>query len=871
MRRMLLLLLCWWPAFVAGQTVAPRLSGRISDTLGNAIPGATVTLIRLKDQAGLLFTTADTAGRYVFQLLPGYLKEPLAVKVTAVGFLKCQQPVDAHTTDIHFTMQVAATSLLANVTVRSQAPIVQKGDTLNYDAARFTEKSDRRLGDIIKKLPGVEVDESGVIKYKGKAINKFYIEGDNLLDDRYSIATDNINVADVEKVQVIEHNQDVKMLNGIVPSDRAGMNIILKSRSKLKFINNAELTGALPRAYAVEGKNMAFKPAFKAINEVKLNDMGLTYTRASGISGLQPPAGVDAARTLFNNSKMVNLNDLYKLNPHTGIRLNGFYLRDDQQTDNIFRTRYYLPGADSVAYTEQNHNQLQTEALSLGLNYNVNSPKTYVNVVSSLNHNRNTGHTTTAAQNSIAATNQYTSTDFNNAVNGYLIFGKKHLLNYSNVFHYAENPQQTIFEPGALQDLLNDRLPYLQTHQYQRQQSFSNGTTFGYRKVLANWTMGFNAGLNLQQQFLDSHVELLQPDRSYTIPKGFGNALHWKKSELFSGASLTYNGNRTRLTLSAPVKWQYYRYANDSLAINKDRGTRFTNEPSVNWEYRVGREHSLFLDYRLDYRTAGIEQVYGGAIISSYRNVASYETPFLMSRNHSIRAGFSYKKVIQVLFADFDVQYAATKNFFMYSTLIRDNLTVVQALPILNNSKTAGTSMRVGKYIFPLNTTIVLSGGLNTSSSQQLQNEQLFDTRSVTKSAGISVTPTVLKWLKLDISSTYLQFNSRSAQAAFRVQHLQQWKQQSGVTVYPLKGWSLNFSNQYYHFAQKGNPVTSSLFMDAYAQYNFDKTKLLLRLSCTNIAGTASFETIRLSDNMTSTASYMLRPRMLRLWMAFDF
>lgn len=871
MNRVFLFLLCWLPALATGQTASSRLYGHIRDTLGNAVPGATVTLIRLKDQAGLQFTTADTAGYYMFQLVRGHLKESLAVKVTAAGFLKNQQPVHEQPLVIHFIMQAAATNLLPNVTVKSQAPIVQKGDTLSYDAARFTEKSDRRLGDIIKKLPGVEVDENGVIKYKGKAINKFYIEGDNLLDDRYAIATDNINVADVEKVQVIEHNQDIKMLNGIIPSDRAGMNIILKSRSKLKLVNNAELTGALPQAYAIEGKNMAFKPAFKAINEVKLNDMGRTYARASGISGLQPPAGVDASRTLFNNSKMVNLNDLYKLNPHTGIKLNGFYLRDDQYTDNMLRTRYYLPGEDSIAYTEQNHNQLKTEAFYLGLNYNINSPKTYFNITSSLNHNQHTGHTITTAQNRIAATNRNTSTDFNTTVNGYLIFGKKHLLNYSNVFNYTENPQQTIFDPGALQDLLNDRLPYLQTHQYEHEQSFNNGTTFGYSKVFANWTLGLNTGLNLQQHYLDSHVELLQTDSSYTTPKGFENALHWKKSELFSGASLTYNGNRTRLTLSAPAKWQHYRYANDSLAANKERGTRFTYEPSVNWEYRVGRAHSLFLDYRLDYRTAGIQQVYGGAIISGYRNVTSYETPFLMSRDHTIRAGFSYKRVIKVLFADFDIQYAATKNFFMYSTLIRDNLTVVKALPITNNGETAGTSIRVGKYIFPLNTTIVLSGSLNTSRSQQLQNEQLFDTRSVTKSAGISVTPTVLKWLRLDLSSTYLQYHARSEQASFQIQRLQQWKQQSGVTVYPLKGLSFNFSNQYYHFAQKGNPVTSSLFMDAYAQYNVDKTKFLLRLSCTNIAGTSYFETIRISNNMINTASYMLRPRMLCLWLAFDF
>ncbi|SDD14248.1 carboxypeptidase-like regulatory domain-containing protein [Niabella drilacis] len=871
MNRVLLLLLYWIPAFAASGQTARELSGTVRDTLGNAVPGATVTLIRLKDQAGLLFTTANASGTYILQLLPEYLKDSLAVKVTAAGFLKNQQHTGPHTAVIDFTMQPAEASLLPNVTVSNQAALVQKGDTLSYDAAHFTEKSDRRLGDIIKKLPGVEMDESGVIKYKGKMINKFYIEGDNLLDDRYTIATDNINVADVDKVQIIEHNQDVKMLNGIVPSDRAGVNIILKNRSKLKLINNAELTGALPKAYAAEGKSMAFKPKFKAINEIKLNDIGVTYTRESGISGLQTPGAIDAARALFNNSKMVNINNLYKLNPHTGIKLNGFYIKDHQQTSNMFRTRYYLPGRDSVAYTEQNQNQLETGALYLDLNYTVNSPKAYFNTTGALNHSRNTGNMITRTPNRIAEASQYTTTDFSHAISGYLMIRKKHLLSYRNAFNYTENPQQAQFEPGALPDLLNNRLSYLQTLQYRRLQYFNNGTVLGYNKVLANWTLGFNAGINLQQHQLDSRVALLQNDSSHTVPPGFGNALYWKKNELFAGASLTYNGDRIHLTLSAPAKWQHYQYTNDSLTANKDRGSRFTHEPSVNWEYRVGREHSLFLDYRLDYKTAGIQQVYGGPIISGYRNFASYETPFLMSRNHNIRAGFGYKRVIKLLFADFDVQYAATKNFFMYSTLIRDNLTVVKALPIINNSETGGTSIRVGKYIFSLNTTLVLSGALNTSKSQQLQNEQLFDTRSLTKSAGISITPTVLKWLKLDLSSSYLQYHTWSGQANFQLQQLRQWKQQSGVTIYPSKGLSFNFTNQYYHFVQKGNPVTSSLFMDVYAQYNFDKTKLLLRLSCTNIAGTAYFETLRISDNVVYTASYALRPRMLRLWAAFDF
>ncbi|WP_018629864.1 carboxypeptidase-like regulatory domain-containing protein [Niabella aurantiaca] len=870
MRKTFVLLLWSFAFAAAGQQTNIQLSGTVKDTAGNALPGATVILVRLADQAGLLFTTTDTAGRYFFAVPP--TGAALAVKVSLAGFLKQQQPIVEHKRLIHFFMRPSEPHLLPNVTVtNNRRPIVQKGDTLSYDAAHFTERSDRHLGDIIKKLPGVEVDDAGVIKYKGKEINKFYIEGDDLLGGRYTIATDNINAADIDKVQIIEHNQDVKMLNGIVPSNRAGVNVLLKPKSKLKMIHNAELTGGLPKAYAVEGKSMAFRKKFKAINEIKLNDMGTSYTRESGIAGLQEPRGIEAGRALFNNSRMFNINDLYKLNPATGITLNGFYIKDRQRTGNEFRTLYYLPNGDRVAYSEDNQNQLATNALHLGLTFAINSPKTYFKTASTFDHNRDLQATATITGNRIKQHGKHTSTSISNTAGGYLLIGKKHLLHYGNTFSYSSDPKQSAYDPGVLPQVINDSIPYLQTIQHLGLKRFQDQTTFSYSRVFANWTLGLNTGFNWQRQQLQSRVALLQSDSLSSVPAGFGNALNWKKSELFSGAQLTYSGNRSLLILNAPLKWQHYHYSNDSVADNKDAGARLTSEPALSWEYRVGKEHTLALDYHLDYKTAGIEQVYGGAIISGYRNFASYETPFLMSRSHTLHAGFGYKKIIRMLFAAVDLQYAATKSFFMYSTTIKNDRTVVQALPIINQYRSGSVSARAGKYIFALNTTIVLDGSLRMAGAQQLQNEQLFSVFSRTKSVGISVAPTVLKWLKLDLSSGYTQYSTTSAQAGFRMQKLRQWKQQSGITVYPANGWSMHFSNQYYYSVQKGNPVTSNLFMDAYAQYKFDKRKLLLRLSCSNIANVNHFRTLGINDNQVSSTSYLLRPRMLCLLTSFDF
>lgn len=857
---------------VLAQQAGITVSGHVKDSTGQPVSNAMITLVRMQDQAGIYFTTSDSKGFFKIEATEVFQPNYYFLKAAAAGFVKQEIPLQKNMQEYLFSMQTMIDAhTLPGVTVSSKSLVVQKGDTLSYSAEMLTEKSDRRLGDIIKKLPGVEVDDNGIIKYQGKTINQFYIEGDNLLGDKYNIATDNINVADIDKVQVIEHNQHVKMLNGIIPSDKAAINITLKNKSKLKFLNNAEVALALPKTYSIEGKSMAFKPNFKSINEIKLNDMGAMYSRETGISGLQAPTGISASRALYNNSKMLNINDLYKFNPATGLKLNGFYIKDWQQSINNIYTKYLLPNADSIVYRELNNNQLFTNALNLELSLDINSTKTFFNTTTSFTRNEVRRSAAITNNNHLLQNGMNTATSFNNATGGYFLVKKKHVLNYSNNFSYQKNPAQLILTPGVLENTINDSIPYLLTNQQQGLNTYSNLTRLSYSKVINNWTAGLNTGLNIQRQQLQSGVTLLQNDSTKTSPHGFANAINWNKTEWFAAAALTYNGYRSRLLMNFPVKWQHYNYNNDSVLTNKEAGKRFTVEPTINWEYRIGRENTVNFGYSLNYQTAGIQQIYGGAIISGYRSFASYETPFLMNRNHTVTAGFSYKRVIKAIFSNIDLSYATVKNFFLYSTTIQQNITGIKAIPVINYGKTGGVSARASKYIFPLNTTVAINGTFNIAQSQQLQNELLFNTNTILKNAGITITPTILKWLKLDLSSYYTQYRTTSAQTTFQSQIVHQWKQQSGITVYPFKAFSINISNSYYQSVQKLNPTTSSLFIDSYAQYKFDKRKLLLRLNCTNIANMKNFEIINVNNNITSTASYNLRPRTVSLMASYDF
>ena len=120
------------------------------------------------------------------------------------------------------------------------SPIKSKGDTLTYDVASFRSKADRNIEDVIKKLPGVEVSENGGISYNGERINRFYIEGLDVVGGRYAIATRNISPDDIISVEVFENHQPKQVLKNIDITNKAALNLKMKRKSMLKPVGNVK-------------------------------------------------------------------------------------------------------------------------------------------------------------------------------------------------------------------------------------------------------------------------------------------------------------------------------------------------------------------------------------------------------------------------------------------------------------------------------------------------------------------------------------------------------------------------------------------------------------------------------------------------------
>ena len=86
-------------------------------------------------------------------------------------------------------------------------------DTINYDVSRFISPKDESVKDILKRLPGIQVNDAGKISYNGKDISRFYVEGMDLSDGRYGQISNNLQANAVETAQVLENHQPIRVLS----------------------------------------------------------------------------------------------------------------------------------------------------------------------------------------------------------------------------------------------------------------------------------------------------------------------------------------------------------------------------------------------------------------------------------------------------------------------------------------------------------------------------------------------------------------------------------------------------------------------------------------------------------------------------------
>ena len=205
---------------VSGRTEAQTVvEGTVTDSLGMAVE-AYVTVSPKGTGSIIGFADTDAKGNYKLEIKT--TADSLTVTASGLTIGNQVKFVANHSQRLDFKVKQQAIEL-KEVSIKADK-IRQHGDTLSYLVGAYQQQGDRVIGDVLKRMPGIEVSESGAIKFNGKSIRKFYVEDMDLLQGRYGLATNNINASDVATVQVLEHHQPIKALQDRTLTDDVAIN-----------------------------------------------------------------------------------------------------------------------------------------------------------------------------------------------------------------------------------------------------------------------------------------------------------------------------------------------------------------------------------------------------------------------------------------------------------------------------------------------------------------------------------------------------------------------------------------------------------------------------------------------------------------------
>lgn len=236
------------------------IRGTLKDTAGFEVVTATVMLLNPTDSTLVNFTASDKSGNFRFLNVKN---DDYLLKIQHISYMPIQQNLsrsNVQEVNLGEIPMVPFSQVLMQVVVReAKAPIRIHGDTVEYDVSTFKVPPGSTVEDLLKKLPGIEVDQSGNVSAQGKNVRRIMVDGKSFFGDDPKTVTQNLGSEAIRKVQVYDHRSEQSRLTGVPDaSQEKAMNLELKEEYKKGSFGKATLAGGTQERWAARGNYNRF-------------------------------------------------------------------------------------------------------------------------------------------------------------------------------------------------------------------------------------------------------------------------------------------------------------------------------------------------------------------------------------------------------------------------------------------------------------------------------------------------------------------------------------------------------------------------------------------------------------------------------------
>ncbi|QPH38107.1 carboxypeptidase-like regulatory domain-containing protein [Pedobacter endophyticus] len=847
--------------------------GTVTDSSSNPIAYVNVAL--LNNGIILSYTTSDKVGKYLFDK---HIKDNTLcthLQFTAVGYKKktvaLTKPDRLYNVVLDQSLEV-----LSEILVKAKpAPIKKQGDTTNFDLAFYKAPQDRVIEDVLKKIPGIEITDAGKISYNGKAITSFFIDGDNLLDDKYALGTRTIPPGMVDTLQVFENHQPIKALNNISPSDNVSLNIVLNPKARIKFTGFANL-GLATRAHFKEEANlMSFKKDYKTLNIMKYNSDG--YDLSKDITAqnfleknndlsrninyplidlnIIAAPNINPNKYLFNRALLTSTNQLFKLKNDVQLKLSGHYF-NDRQRSNLARLTEKIISADTIRFFEELSQNYKPQNVALRGDLTINKKNYYFNNTLRLkSENTNVAALITVNAEPVKQDVRTKPYELYNEANFIKTFGGNKATEFFSFLSKSDNRQKLTLTPAVINGYSNQQIETPQLF-------VTNSLAF---KVSTG---------KLSQEYKIAHIydeKEINSAINEIYTNGLGNGLKWKYNRLQFNPFYSYLNNKVRISLGLPVSYNSFSYG-DRLFSSNEHHVRFLIEPKFALKINHGKENRITAQYQYKNDFGDASTQYRGYILANYRTLNAYDTNFLSQSNtHHFSAGYNFSKSISLFsFNVLGFYSVKERNAINQISFSGFNETTMQ-LPLVNYNRNLLLMANTNQYIFALKTTLKANVALQQLYTNQLLNSELMPYKTKTYTCGIGTDTKFSDAAYLKFSASFVPIRSKATAFDFSERRSEFLNQKIELVLLPRKSIVFKINGEHQYYNSTISQPSNYLFLDAGLSLKFAKVKQELTLSAINLTNVKSYRNTFLAAYTSSTTNYQLLGRFFQANYSFNF
>ncbi|ROS82230.1 TonB-dependent receptor [Muribaculaceae bacterium Isolate-036 (Harlan)] len=836
MNRLLAYMLC---LIVSVSAVAQvNVSGTVVDKESNEpLTGASVIV---KGADGKIKKYATSKGNGGFAMsLPSVAG--CRLEVSMMSFAKQSIPLDSVKFPLTVYMEPGST-LLKEVTVKADR-IREQGDTITYGVSAFAQAQDRSIGDVLKRMPGINVEQSGKIQYQGEYINKFYIEGSDLLGGKYGIATNGISHEDVGAVEVMENHQPMQVLSGISFSDKAAINLKLKNKAKATWSFHGDAGGGYswqPDGAIWDGElfAMAVMPNFQNITTIKTNNIGedlsaqatdfFASRRGTDLSryvGVSLPGvpNLSRKRTLFNRSALVSTNALWKLGRgEVKAQIDYSFNRVTAEAANV--TTYFLDGlggrdmsrpygdGGNRVIVEDRNGVDRSHSLSGKFIYELNQKTAFINNTLKTNidwDDVRLGVTGSLPNDQTASLpDYYVGNDFK------LIkrFNGKHLVTFISKNEWESLPQ-------TLSVSMNEAF----MRQHVKDHAFYTNESAAYAFSVKGITISLEGGV--KGYFRTLNTEL--PDMPEEIPGETVNVLNTNYLTVYATPKFEYWVKRVNFSLSAPVSFAHYTF--DKAIANRSE-VYFSPSLSMNW--KPNNRFSMSVSGGTGRSPMDLNMIQPGYVMTNYRSFRRGVDDFYNSSSQRVSGSLSYKHTRRGIFANARVMQSWSHRPYTLAQQLYGDYVVYSYTDAESDGQMLMASGNIGKTLDFMRGSANITGLFSRNESHLISENTNVNSVGTSWSVGAKINGAPLRWFSFDYRFEWA--SSRMSMNDINASWLGNMENELLLNIMPHKKWEWHISGEHYRNELTADQFKNVFLLDTKVIYKLNK-RLELSASLSNI------------------------------------